>query len=95
MLNGQINQWKGPFMTYQRQTAWNGSAQYGYLPLDPWGGSYVFLSTNGEVIDAEGVVNGSQGVISGFSNYTIGHFAIVSLGRDLTPGSPDNLYYTF
>jgi prepilin-type N-terminal cleavage/methylation domain-containing protein len=83
------SRWLGPFMNYHNQTLPNGPNN-GWLPLDPWGGPYHFLSITGDEIDEEGRVGGT-----GFSNYTIGHFAIVSWGRDSIAGSSDNMYYTF
>lgn len=96
MLAGQpgstsvlTNKWLGPFLEYHNQIQPNGPNN-GWLPLDPWGGPYHFLSITGDEIDQEGRVGGT-----GFSNNTIGHFAIVTWGRDSTAGSPDNMYYTF
>jgi prepilin-type N-terminal cleavage/methylation domain-containing protein len=83
--------WKGPYLEYQPDKKYNPSGTIGAeLPLDPWHGEYHFLSINGSEIDFEGQVGGT-----GFSNSTIGRWALVSFGKDSTQGTDDDLYYTF
>jgi prepilin-type N-terminal cleavage/methylation domain-containing protein len=84
----RTDRWKGPFMQFQKKS------QTGVIgadwPLDPWNGPYHFLSINGDEVDSQGQVGGT-----GFSNQTVGSYAIVSWGRDSTPGTSDDLYYKF
>ncbi len=83
--------WKGPYLEYQPDKKYNSSGVIGAeVPLDPWSGPYHFLSINGSEIDDQGQVGGT-----GFSNNTIGRWALVSFGKDSNQGTDDDLYYTF
>jgi prepilin-type N-terminal cleavage/methylation domain-containing protein len=84
------SKWKGPFLEYQNEKKSNTGLIGADTPLDPWYGPYHFMSITGNEIDSRGQVGGT-----GFSNSTIGRWAIVSWGKDSTQGTDDDLYYTF
>ncbi|MFB3897074.1 MAG: type II secretion system protein [bacterium] len=86
--NDKARKWKGPFVTYQRQSTLNGDPR----PIDPWGNEY-YLCTWRYLIDYKGV---NIGGTPSFSNATIDRFAIISPGKDGDINSDaDNIVYTF